>query len=507
MRRENSRVSPIHIIVVSAMIVSWGGVTALADDAGRIRPNEANPRYWQYKGEPILLLGGSSNDNLFQHTSPELDEELDRLVEHGGNYVRCTLSSRDRGDVYPFHREAATRQFNLGRWNDEYWKRLEYFLRATHDRQIIVQIEIWATYDFYTRPGHVYDGLTAWDRNPFNPANNGNYTEGESGLFATFQSYGHQLINPFFNTVLPLSRPLDFGIRNVVLGYQQDFVDKLLSISLGYDHVLYCIDNETQADPQWAIYWAQYIRKRAAERTTSIEVTEMWDPFDPTGGAVEGAEMQSQATHFFTRRSNVFVTLENPDLFSFVDISNHNAQVGETHFETGYHIRKRIQESGIPRPVNNVKIYGAGTGGWNGTGADGMERFWRNVFAGAASVRFHRPPSGLGRSDVAMSHIRSMRMLTDAMNVLVCEPRNDLLGERSPNEAYCLAEPGRQYAVYFPDGGAVRLDVSAARGSLQVRWLDINRSAWQEPQTVTDAGTLQLTTPGTGHWAALILRK
>jgi hypothetical protein len=237
MRRENSRVSPIHIIVVSAMIVSWGGVTALADDAGRIRPNEANPRYWQYKGEPILLLGGSSNDNLFQHTSPELDEELDRLVEHGGNYVRCTLSSRDRGDVYPFHREAATRQFDLGRWNDEYWKRLEYFLRATHDRQIIVQIEIWATYDFYTRPGHVYDGLTAWDRNPFNPANNGNYTEGESGLFATFQSYGHQLINPFFNTVLPLSRPLDFGIRNVVLGYQQDFVDKLLSISLGYDHV------------------------------------------------------------------------------------------------------------------------------------------------------------------------------------------------------------------------------------------------------------------------------
>jgi pimeloyl-ACP methyl ester carboxylesterase len=59
----------------------------------------------------------------------------------------------------------------------------------------------------------------------------------------------------------------------------------------------------------------------------------------------------------------------------------------------------------------------------------------------------------LGLSEDAQIHIKSLRLLTDAMNVFVCEPRNDLLGDRSPNEAYCLAEPGRQYAVYFPDGG------------------------------------------------------
>jgi hypothetical protein len=124
------------------------------------------------------------------------------------------LLHRDRGDVYPSYRDAATGLFDLGRWNDEYWRKFDYFLRATHDRRILVQIEIWATYDFYTRPGHVYDGLTAWDRNPFNPANNSNYTEGESGLFATFRSLGHQLINPCFNTVLPLPQPVDFGIRS-----------------------------------------------------------------------------------------------------------------------------------------------------------------------------------------------------------------------------------------------------------------------------------------------------
>ena len=46
-------------------------VTSLcqADDTAdqkRIQPYPANPFYWQYKGEPVLLLGGSVDDNLFQ---------------------------------------------------------------------------------------------------------------------------------------------------------------------------------------------------------------------------------------------------------------------------------------------------------------------------------------------------------------------------------------------------------------------------------------------------------
>jgi hypothetical protein len=124
---------------------------------------------------------------------------------------------------------------------------------------------------------------------------------------------------------------------------------------------------------------------------------------------------------------------------------------------------------------------------------------------GSASSRFHRPPKGLGLSEMAQRHIRSMRMFSDAMNVFSCAPHNDLLSDRAANEAYCLAEVGEQYAVYFPNGGAVKLDLSALPGPRQVRWLDIARSAWQEPQTVTDGKTLELKAPGQGHWAVLIL--
>ena len=160
------------------------------------------------------------------------------------------------------------------------------------------------------------------------------------------------------------------------------------------------------------------------------------------------------------------------------------------------------------------KNYGAARHGEE----ESVARFCRIVFAGGAGVRFHRPHPredpdaheaasdfGLGLSPRAQSIIASMREIGNAMEFVRTKPRNDLLSDRSANEAYCLAEPGRQYALYFPDGGEVKLDVSAVPGSLEVRWLDINRSRWQEPETVPGGGTLESQAPAKGHWGVVIL--
>jgi hypothetical protein len=102
-----------------------------------------------------------------------------------------------------------------------------------------------------------------------------------------------------------------------------------------------------------------------------------------------------------------------------------------------------------------------------------------------------------------------MRMLTDEMDVYTGEPHNDLLQNRSWNEAYCMANSGCEYAVFFPDGGNVLLDVSAVSGqSLSVRWLDIRRPAWTGaalPVQMRDDGLVPLITPTEeGYWAALV---
>lgn len=83
-------------LFVVCCVVFPGAADALAADEGktelgrrimpnsdRIQPYKANPRYWQYKGEPVLLLGGTKDDNLFQ--IPDIEEHLDLLASVGGN--------------------------------------------------------------------------------------------------------------------------------------------------------------------------------------------------------------------------------------------------------------------------------------------------------------------------------------------------------------------------------------------------------------------------------------
>jgi hypothetical protein len=253
--------------------------------------------------------------------------------------------------------------------------------------------------------------------------------------------------------------------------------------------VLYCMNNEIGEPPEWGQYWAKFIRARAEKAGQRVFLTDM-------------------------RRNSNFQSDEQVNLlrdrqhYDFFEISQNNANNDQRHYDHILHIRSQVSEN--PIPINNVKIYGGDIGRWTTSVEEGTRRFWRNVFGGCASSRFHRPgPShhffAIGLSELAQSHIRSMRMLTDGMNVFVCEPRNELLSERAENEAYCLAQPGKQYAVYFPDGGEVKLDVSAARGTLEVRWLDIARSTWQKSQTVGASKTLDLKSPNQGPWAVLVL--
>ncbi|MBS3733484.1 MAG: hypothetical protein KGY99_00980 [Phycisphaerae bacterium] len=440
-------------------------------DPDRIRPYEANPFYWQYKGAPVVLLGGSVEDNLFQ--VPDVVEQLDTLVACGGNYVRCTMSSRDDGDAQPFERDEATGLYDLNTPGREYWGRFERFCELTAERDVIFQIELWDRFDYARRP---------WQANPYNPKNNRNYTPAQSRLVERIDTHPAHNESRFFYTVP------DLDDNQLVLGYQQAQVDELLRRSLPYGNALYCMDNETCGDPAWSAYWSQYIAQRASEAGVDVHTTEMWDAHDITMPEHES-------------------TWKHPETYSFCDISQNNHSPASRHWDNMQWFRRQIADSGHVRPINTVKIYGANTGAY-GNGRDGQERFWRNILGGLAGTRFHRPASGLGLSQTARRHIRSMRMLLSEMDITTCRPSNELLERRSWNEAYCTANPGAEYAVFFTDGGDLKLDVSAAAGDapLSVRWLEIPACAWQPAQQAEpEDGRVRLVTPReTGYWAALV---
>lgn len=426
-----------------------------------IQPSEEQPQYWEYKGEKVLLLGGSDEDNLFQLANVE--QQLDTLKAAGGNYVRNTMSSRDEGNVWAFAQDS-TGQYDLRKWNETYWKLFEDFLALTAARDIIVQIEIWATFDFYRGE---------WDKNPFNPKNNKTLSAQRVKLPTSIPTHPIFRDNPFFWSIPSQHNNMQ------LLQFQQAFVDKLLSISLPYDHVLYCMDNETSVTADWGKFWSNYIHTVAAEKGRQVFTTEMWDPHD--------------LNHISHRE-----TFDHPETYDFVEISQNNHQKGEAHWLNGLAQIERLRRAGALRPVTNVKTYGS-TGGRHGHGLqNGVESFVRSVLFGSSAVRFHRPTSGIGLSDTAQMVIKGMREVTDQMqDFFEATPNLELLSDRSENEAYCRAQVGQSYLVYFGEAGEVTLDLSAMEGTdMQWRELDLFTNNWSESERLKTPSSLPLKAEG-----------
>lgn len=460
-------------IFFGVLIIHFTGFAAepikpLAPNSDRIRPYKANPRYWQYMGKPILLLGGSKDDNLFQ--IPDLKKHLDEMAKVGANYIRNTMSDRpDFGfEVYPF-KKLPNGKYDLEQWNEEYWKRFSNMLRWTYERGIIVQIEVWDRFDY---------SMKNWELHPYNPDNNINYTHEESGLASRYPDHPGANKQPFFFTT-PLQKN-----NKVVFKYQERFVREMLRLSLPYPNVLYCIDNETSGEEAWAVFWANFIKEEAKRMGVDAFVTEMWDDWD----------LQAERH----RR-----TLDHPERFDFLDISQNNHQKGQTHWDKFQWVWNYISKN--PRPINTVKTYGADTGRY-GTTRDGIERWWRHLIGGAAAVRFHRPTSGIGFTEPAVASIKAARLLESYVKMWELKPSNNLLQDRKLNEAYLSAKEGEAYAIYFPDGGSVNLIMKGVQGEFVINWIDIQKGERGSSSKFKASESVKIEAPSKGHWAAAITR-
>jgi hypothetical protein len=72
------------------------------------------------------------------------------------------------------------------------------------------------------------------------------------------------------------------------------------------------------------------------------------------------------------------------------------------------------------------------------------------------------------------------RRYAERMDLAAATPQDKLA-----STGYCLAHPGAEYLVYAPTGGKLTVDLSAAKGSLAVEWLDPRTGA---THTATAAG-------------------
>ncbi len=477
------------IIGVVSVVFNTAGVSRLsAEDknAHRIQPYTKNLRYWQYEGKPVMLLGGSKTDHIF--LLDDLKTHLDEIQAVGANYVRNTMSQREGKDLKP-HKLLPGGKFDLDQWNQAYWKRFQNMLMWTAERKIIVQIEVWDRFDYSTQN---------WETSPWNPANNVNYTYEQTSFASAYPKHSGQDLQPFFHSIKGMrrySRKLD-DIRM----RQEAFVAKMLSYSLDYGHVLYCMDNETSTPAQWGQYWIQFIKAIAAEKGVTVCTTDMFDD----------AYMAEKAKH-------TTLIFKDPEHYMFADISQVNSRnYDQTHWERLQWLLQQVNTH--QRPSNHTKIYGSGYYSF-GTGGpeDGVERFWRNILGGSASARFHRPDAGNGLNDFAKGSIKAARILESLIKFWDITPQMGLLSDRESNEAYLAAKPGDRYALYFTNGGSVGLDLSGATGSFDVTWISVSMGIPTQTsaagryrlmnKTIQGGHIVTISAPYKAGWVAAVVKK
>jgi len=470
-------------------------------------------RYWKYNGQRVLLLGGwnhghnpfidhdteNDKDNRGVSTTEQIIDEMDELASAGGNYLRCVLDPGMAAGTqgFDFCAKSGTK-YDLNRMTGSFWKRIEMFISEANKRNIIVQLEVWDRFD-------LIDGSWgSWPVSPWNPKNNINYTTASSGLATSYKSFGK---HPFLHGVPghPIYENASESRKqkyDLVRSYQNIFIDKLLSITLVYNNVLYCMNNETHEDPAWGIYWMNFIEDKAKARGKSVSTTDMFDD-------VFRAESSRGLTYQLRNRSK----------YDYVDISQTNSRhADEAHWEKIKWIADAAKNMEPPYLLHMTKVYGndlaLDSKPWSrfkpGDSDNGIEEWWRNLIAGVAGVRFHRPTSGIGLCTASKNCIRATRKVETKVKFWDVGPRLDLLTSRQSDEAYLAADPGNAYILYFTKngGGSVGLKLNSYRDTkFKLRWINIDTGKWGPTKTISGGRTVIIDRPnGSSHWVATIVQ-
>jgi hypothetical protein len=140
----------------------------------------------------------------------------------------------------------------------------------------------------------------------------------------------------------------------------------------------------------------------------------------------------------------------------------------------------------------------------------------RIVFAGCASARFHRPHPiedpdlmyeksdfGLGVSPRAQKVIKSLRLVTDELDLVNTLPRPDLISSSMQKpKPICLLRKGQDMLSISQKGFCTQWQLP--KGEWSTRWINVDQAEWGSPAQMSSDGKILLESPDKGHWIVLL---
>jgi hypothetical protein len=335
-------------------------------------------------------------------------------------------------------------KLDLTQFDPAYFARLRARVKAARDRGIYVGVMLFQGWSLYS---HGYGN--PWPLHPLNAANNVTGIDGDPDKDGEGKEV-HSLAVP------AVTRLQEAYLRQVV-----DTVNDL-------DNVLYEVTNETaNHSKEWQYHVIRYVKAYEAKKPKQ----------HPVG-----------MTYFDSGPRGTMAALAG----SPADWISPGDDGGQFDFQSD------------PPAADGRKVSLADTDHIFGVGGDGVW-VWKTFMRGHHPIYMDplRPMKGLAVSQAQLESARramgQTRRFAERMNLAALRPAGALTSTK-----YCLADPGREYLVYLPDGGTVRVDLSAAKGELAVEWFDPERDMTAAAAPVAGAAR-ELTAPFGGP-AVLYLR-
>ncbi len=443
-----------------------------------------NPRYFaDADGKAVYLTGAHTWENISDRgpTDPpapfDFNAYLDFLEGYGHNFTRLWTQevaihgSESDGVTYhiapmPYRRTGPGKaldghpKFNLTQLDPEYFERLRSRAIAAGGRGIYVSVMLFEGWgiQFHKAPWN-------WAGHPMNRKNNINGIDGDpnkkkNGLAC------HTLDIPAITKI------------------QEAYVRKVVDTVNDLDNVIYEICNETgfHYSTQWQYHFVRFIKEYQAKKPKQ-------HPVGMTGyGCGNNAVLFQSAADWIS-----------PGVY------------------TGWNETDPYKAD--PPVVTGAKVVFNDTDHIWGIGG-GRDWVWKSFLRGYYPIfmdnyrKFRFPRHGklvwrymveIGKKDprngpvidpqwdparIAIGQTLAYARRIDLANMI---PHGELaLG------GYCLANPGREYLAYLPQGGKTAVDLTKVKGSLAVEWFDPASERTQKGKAVAGGDVRTLTSPFKG---------
>ncbi|GAB6164222.1 hypothetical protein JCM19992_02220 [Thermostilla marina] len=365
---------------------------------------------------------------------------LDFLTEHRFNYVRnWIIWSTGSGSMaavnqatawpMPYRRVAGYGKardggdkFDLNAFDEQFFERMRRRCEDLQARGVYVSIMLFEVYGFLDGEACGNPPQTLWDGNVFNKANNIN------GIDTDTNGDGKGI--EFFYTNDPRIRRL-----------QRDYVKKVIDTVNHLDNVFFEIANELYA-PQWQYEMIDFVK--SYEKTKPKQHLVLMSP----GGRTP--------TGTWRRMPRELVIDSPADCFAVAGSWNNNA------------FRR------MDPPANNARKPGIVDMDHVAAGSTEIGYVWtaftRGYHFNLYDKPFERPETEGPDTQRIRRNLTQVARYASQMNLLHTKPAGALAGS-----GFCLAEPGRAYVVYAPEGGSIVLDLSGTEGTFDTEWFDPTR--------------------------------